>query len=157
MSFAGKLGWAVSAVLALVVGYGGWVLVFGVPVVPGSDGRISVHLSQGERDKVLGEMRFLLETVQAVIEATAQGDMATVETAARRAGMAAAQGESPAMMAKLPLEFKTLGLATHQAFDDLADLASLSPEPLDLLAEMGNAMLNCTACHAAYRFDVESP
>ena len=121
----------VAIVLAAVIATGVWLFIKG-DTVPASDGRASIRLSEGERDKVLGEMRGLLEAAQAIIEASVANDMATVEAEARKVGMAAAEGESPALMAKLPLEFMTLGLGTHQAMDDLADLraqvAAKAPE-----------------------------
>ena len=104
MTFMGKLGWFVSLVLAAVIATGVWLFIKG-DTVPASDGRASIRLSEGERDKVLGEMRGLLEAAQAIIEASVANDMATVEAEARKVGMAAAEGESPALMAKLPLEF----------------------------------------------------
>ena len=98
-------------------------------------------------------MRGLLEAAQAIIEASVANDMATVEAEARKVGMAAAQGESPALMAKLPLEFMTLGLGTHQAMDDLADLAATNPGKDAVLGALAETMLNCTACHASYRLE----
>jgi hypothetical protein len=58
-------------------------------------------------------MRGMLEAVQSVTEAAATGDNAVVQAVARAVGMAATANESAAMMAKLPLEFKTLGFGTH--------------------------------------------
>ena len=149
------VGWGLSVVLALGLGAMGYVFLIRGNVEPYADGRTAVLLAEGERDKVLGEMRVLLETVQAISENLAAGNVEAVPALARAAGMAAAAGESPAMMAKLPLEFKTLGLGTHQAFDDLADMAAMDPEPLEVLATMSQTMLNCTACHAGYRLAVE--
>ena len=152
MTFMGKLGWFVSLVLAAVIATGVWLFIKG-DTVPASDGRASIRLSEGERDKVLGEMRGLLEAAQAIIEASVANDMATVEAEARKVGMAAAEGESPALMAKLPLEFMTLGLGTHQAMDDLADLAATNPGKDAVLGALAETMLNCTACHASYRLE----
>jgi len=89
--------------------------------------------------------------VQTITSALVDGDMKTVETTARSVGMAAAEGESPAMMAKLPLEFKTLGLATHKGFDDLADLAAGGAVPMAVLGNLSTLMLNCTSCHQGYQ------
>jgi hypothetical protein len=152
MNFMGKLGWFVSLVLAAVIATGAWLFIQG-DTVPASDGRASIRLSEGERDKVLGEMRGLLEAAQAIIEASVANDMATVEAEARKVGMAAAEGESPALMAKLPLEFMTLGMGTHRAMDDLADLAATNPGKDAVLGALAETMLNCTACHASYRLE----
>ncbi len=149
-----KFCWLISLVLAVALGLGVYKVVVVGSVAPYADGRVSVLLLPNERNKVLAEMRGLLESVQAVTEAAVAGDMAAIETTARAVGMAAAEAESPAMMSKLPLEFKTLGLATHKAFDDLADLAAGGAEPMAVIANLSQVMLNCTACHQGYRLGV---
>ena len=152
MTTLGKLGWLVSLLLTVTLLIGAYMVVVQGSVTAGDDGRTIVLLNKGERIKVLGEMRGMLETVQTVTEALAQGDMATVETASRAVGMAATANESPATMAKLPIEFKTLGFGTHQAWDDLADLAKSGATVPEVTANLGDLLLNCTACHAAYQF-----
>lgn len=155
MSIVNKLGWISALILALALMAGAYVFIVAGKTIPASDGRIEVLLSEGERDKVLGEMRGMLETIQGIVEALTENDLGTVETLARASGMAATKGETPAMMAKLPLELKQLGFGTHSAFDDLADLAATRPEPNVVLGAVGDLMLNCTACHASYRFGIE--
>lgn len=145
-----KFCWGVSLVLVLGLGFGVYKFIFAGSVIALEDDRQAVVLTTAERNKVLGEMRGLLETVQAITQAAVAGDMKTIETSARAAGMAAAEAESPAMMGKLPFEFKTLGLATHKAFDDLADFAVSGATPMAVLGNMSQVMLNCTACHAGY-------
>ncbi|PCH72370.1 MAG: hypothetical protein COC12_06290 [Rhodobacteraceae bacterium] len=120
-----------------------------------ADGRSVVLLNQNERNKVLGEMRGLLETVQVVVQAATMGDMEAVAAASSAVGMAAAQAESPALIAKLPFEFKTLGMSTHRAFDSLAETAQGTDDPTVVLTELGNIMDNCVACHSGYRLGVE--
>jgi hypothetical protein len=146
-----KLCWAVSLLLVVALGVGGYKFMVVGNVKAYADGRSSVLLLPNERNKVLGEMRGLLEGVQAITAAAVAGDMETVAQTASSLGMAAAEAESPAMIGKLPLEFKKLGFATHQAFDDLADFASSGAEPMEVLGVLSDVMLNCTACHAGYR------
>ena len=43
--------------------------------------------------------------------------------AARASGMGAAVDLSPGLMARLPLDFKNLGMSVHKRFDDLAQAA----------------------------------
>ncbi len=155
MSLAGKLGWLLSAVLAVGLGAMSYTFLIAGQTEPHADGRTVVLLSADERNKVLGEMRGLLEAVQGITLAAVDGDMAEVQAVATSVGMAAAGGESPALIRKLPLEFKTLGLGTHQAFDDLATLAASSDDPMEVLGEMGAVMSNCTSCHAGYRLGIE--
>lgn len=155
MGLACKAGWGLSAVLAMVLGVGGYKVFVGGTTVPYADGRTVVLLSTDERNRVLGEMRGLLEGAKGIIQASVAGDMATVATEARAIGMAAADGESPALMAKLPGEFLTMGMGAHKAMDDLADLAEQTDDPLVILGTLGQAMEVCTGCHAGYRLGVE--
>ncbi|SFL43805.1 hypothetical protein [Shimia aestuarii] len=155
MSLACKAGWGVSAVLAGVIVIGGYKLIVQGHTVPSEDGRTVVLLSEDERNRVLAEMRGLLEAAKGITQAAVVGDMETVAAEARAVGMAAADGESPALMAKLPLDFLQLGMSAHKAMDDLADLALTTDDPLVVLGAMGEAMEACTGCHAGYRLGVE--
>ncbi|MEP2531876.1 hypothetical protein [Shimia sp.] len=155
MDMAGKAGWAVAGVLAAALGLSGYVFVVGGNTVPYEDGRTVILLTKDERNLVLGEMRGLLEAVQGITQAAVAGDMDEVAAQASAVGMAAADGESPALMAKLPLDFMTLGLGAHRSMDALAELAGTTDDPLVILGAMGDAMDACTGCHAGYRLGVE--
>lgn len=148
-------GWGLSAVLAAALGTGAYVVVMGGNTVPYADGRTVVLLSGDERNRVLGEMRGLLEGVKGIVQAAVVGDMPAVAQEARAVGMAAAKGASAALMAKLPGEFLTLGMSAHKAMDDLADLAGTTDDPLVVLGALGAAMEVCTSCHGGYRLGVE--
>mgnify|MGYP000179404161 CR=1 FL=1 len=145
----------ISLVLALALAGVGYIFVVKGNVEPHADGRTVVLLSADERNMVLGEMRGLLEAVQAVVQAATKGDMAEVSTAARAVGMVAAEGESAAMLGKIPLDFMKLGMGTHKAFDALAETADSTDDPLVVLGELGSLMDRCTSCHAGYRFGIE--
>lgn len=149
------IGWGLSAVLAAGLGAMSYVFLVRGNVEPHADGRTVVLLLADERNRVLGEMRGLLEAVQAITAAAARDDMATVAQAASGVGMAAAEAESPAMIAKLPLEFKLLGMGTHKAFDDLALQAATTSDGRDIAKRMGEILTNCTSCHAGYRLGIE--
>lgn len=155
MTFMGKLGWIVSLVLAVGLGAMIYTFILAGQTEPHADGRTVVLLSADERNQVLGEMRGLLEGAQEIVEASVAGDLTRVSEVASSIGMAAAEGESAALIGKLPLEFKTLGLDTHRAMDDLATLASETDDPMVVLGALGDAMLNCTSCHAGYRLGIE--
>lgn len=143
--------------LVLAVGLAGaaYLLVSPGNVEPHADGRSVVLLTPDERNMVLGEMRGLLETVQVVVQAATMGDMEAISAASTAAGMAAARGESAALIGKLPIEFMTLGMGTHKAFDALAVTAQGTDDPMVVLAELGTIMDNCTGCHAGYRLGIE--
>jgi len=156
MTTLGKLGWLVSLILAVALLAGAYIFLVRGAVVTGEDGRTVVLLSKAERIKVLGEMRGMLETVQAVTEGLANDDMAQIETAARANGMINTGGESAAMMTKLPMEFKTLGFGTHKAWDDIADLAKQPASKAAVTTALGDILLNCIACHQSYQFGLEN-
>ena len=154
MSMKCRAGWLLSLILAVLLGAMTWKFIIAGQTVRADDGRTVVLLTADERNKVLGEMRGLLETVQGIAQAAADGDLAEAERLARASGMAAAKGEG-AIIRKLPLDFKTLGLGTHQAFDDLADFIAGTDDPLAVVGELGSLMGNCTGCHASYRLGIE--
>lgn len=154
-----KLCWGLSALLAALltgfVGFAGYTFVFGKTAGIADDGRTAIVLRAEERDFILMEMRGLLEAVQAITQGVVDNDMAGVASSAHAVGMAATGGETAALIAKLPLEFKTLGMATHQAFDDLGNEAADMGDPQVVLGRLSGLMENCTSCHAGYRFDVD--
>jgi len=146
-----KVCWGITgALLAGAIGFGAYFFVKG-NVIETDDGRVGVLLNPQERSHVLGEMRGLLEAVEAVTDGVVAGDMTAVSVAARAVGMAATANEPVTLMAKLPLEFKTLGMSTHQAFDDIA-LAADGGDSAAVLRQLGGVLSNCTTCHSGYRF-----
>ena len=157
MGIACKAGWALSAVLAAALGAGGYMFIIQGNTAPYEDGRTAILLTKDERNRVLAEMRGLLEGSKNIVQAAVKGDMTTVASEARAIGMAAAEGESAAMMAKLPLDFLRQGMSAHKAMDDLADMAGTTDDPLVILGTLGEAMEICTGCHAGYRLGVEGP
>ncbi len=149
-----KFSLILNIVFAGVIALGAYKFIYAGSIEIADDGRTAIMLEAGERDFVLGEMRGFLETVQGVVAAVAQNDMAKVATLSTAAGMASTGGETAALIGKLPLDFKTLGLATHALFDDLATEATDMGDPTVVTASLGVLMENCTSCHAGYRFDV---
>ncbi len=120
---------------------------------PGShpDHRQPLALSAEEAAHLRLEMRLFLNSVQKIVTAAAHQDMPVVAEAARESGLVAAHQVPPGLRAKLPLEFKKLGHATHEAFDDLArDAESMADGGL-ALKQLGRLMQNCVSCHATYR------
>jgi len=127
-----------------------WFFIRG-NTVAGTDGRTAVVLQAGERDLVLTEMRGLLAATQQILEGVNQGDMQRIGKAARAAGMAGAADVNPALMAKLPIEFKQLGMSVHQDMDDIAKAAEGGKSPAEILQMASNTLTKCVACHAAWQ------
>ncbi|MCP5088329.1 MAG: cytochrome c [Rhodobacteraceae bacterium] len=150
-----KLCWGTNVLMIGVIAFAAYTFIFGKTGEVGDDGRTAVMISADEKELVLGEMRGLLEAVQAITGGLAENDLATVAESAHAVGMSSTGGEPAALIAKLPLEFKKLGMGTHQAFDDLGNEATDMGDAKVVLGMLGDVLQNCTACHASYRFDVE--
>ncbi len=117
----------------------------------GTDGRTAIVLQASERDLVLSEMRGLLSATQGILEAANKGDMKQVATASRAAGMAAAADVNPALMAKLPLEFKSLGMSVHGDMDNIAKAAEGGATAPQVLEMVSGTLNKCVACHSAWQ------
>lgn len=118
-----------------------------------SDHREAIVVQPAERDLVLMEMRTMLESVQGIVAGMAEEDLARVQTAARASGMAIAQDVPPALMAKLPLDFKQLGMGAHRGFDELSAAVEQEETPEMLMTRLGDQLARCVACHAKYRLE----
>ncbi len=127
-----------------------WFFIRGV-TTEGSDGRAAIVLQPAERDLVLSEMRGLLVATQQILEGVNQGDMQHIAKAARAAGMAGAADVNPALMAKLPVEFKQLGMSVHREMDDIAKAAEDGKSPAEILQMASDTLNKCVACHAAWQ------
>lgn len=119
----------------------------------GEDGRQSVELKRDERNLVLAEMRMLLEGVQTILEAATKNDMKVIESKATSIGMKSAADVNPALMAKLPLDFKSTGMSVHARFDELASKVHSGMGKDEVVKEVSDILLTCVGCHQAYRLD----
>jgi hypothetical protein len=133
----------------------GWMFVHG-HTVSGSDGRQAIVLDASERDLVLGEMRGMLVATQGVVQGIQQNDMKRVAQSARAAGMGAAVDVNPALMAKLPLEFKSLGMNVHHEMDSLAAAAEQGQASSELLGMLSATLAKCVACHASWQLQART-
>lgn len=140
--------WIVSAGLL------GWFFVKGT-TTPSADARTAVHLAPNERDFILTEMRQLLRAVHGVIAGVSDPDQAKghaeAASAARSAGMVMAVDDNPALMLKLPLPMKQLGMSVHRDFDELADTITKGATDQDILQRLSNITNRCLTCHEMYQ------
>lgn len=127
-----------------------WFFVKG-NTTAGTDGRTAVVLAAPERSLILGEMRGLLTASQQIVQGIQQGDMKQVAKSARAVGMASAVDVNPALMAKLPVAFKSLGMNVHHDMDDLAQAADNGKSSSELLGMLANTMSKCVGCHSAWQ------
>jgi len=142
----------------VTIGVAGWFFVQGW-TMESTDGRTQIVLAPAERDLILGEMRMLLKAVDGVVAGLAgqnqEADRAQMEQAARSAGMHMAEDVNPALMAKLPLPFKQMGMSIHADMDALADAVIQKETSQQILQRLSNMTARCTACHDMYRFSTE--
>ena len=145
--------WFVGALVLWVVTIGiiGYFFVKG-QTVPGSDSRTAVVLAESERDQILAEMRHLLKSVHGILQGVSTQDLSGAGKSARAAGMGMAADVNPALMAKLPLAFKAMGMSVHRDFDGLADGIQSGERAEQVLKRLAELTSRCTACHDLYRF-----
>lgn len=131
----------------------GWFFIKGL-TAKGSDGRTEILLAAAERDQILAEMRQLLKAVDGVVRELGEPkpDLKQMEAAAREVGMHMAADVEPAIMAKLPLPFKQMGMSIHKDIDALADAIVQNETPQQILRRLSSMMARCTTCHDMYRF-----
>ena len=152
------LCWITLGLWILTIGVAGWFFVQGW-TAQGNDGRTHIVLAPAERDLILGEMRMLLKAVHGVVTGLAsqdqEADRMPIEQAARSAGMGMAADVNPALMAKLPLPFKQMGMSIHKDMDALADAVVQKETPQQILQRLSSMTARCTTCHDLYRFSAE--
>ena len=146
-----KFAWSLVAILALGLGFVAFKFVAG-SVRAGDDGRTEVVVSKDEHQFLLEEMRTWLQSTQTILDAAGQGDFAAVATAATDAGMKVEAGTPAQLLARIPLPMKQLGFDTRAKFDAIAADAATKKDVASTTALVADAMNNCIACHASYRF-----
>jgi cytochrome c556 len=117
------------------------------------DARQRLSLPTAGRDKILAEMRAMLEALNGVLHALTTGDRAAAERAARAAGMATAADVDPEIKKRLPPAFLQLGMQTHTSFDRVANRLRAGASVDETLRNLAGLTANCVACHAAFRLD----
>jgi cytochrome c556 len=134
----------------------GWFFIKGW-TAEGSDGRTEILLAAAERDQILAEMRLLLKAVDGIVRGLGEPtrDLKQMEETARAVGMHMAADAGPAIMAKLPLPFKQMGMSIHKDMDALADAIVRDETAQQILQRLSSMTARCTACHDMYRFSVD--
>lgn len=153
-----RLGMVAVVLWVVTVVAAGWFFVNGL-TIKGTDGRMEILLAPNERDLILGEMRQLLKAVHGVVTGLAgqdqPADRQQIEQAARAVGMGMAADVNPAIMVKLPLPFKQMGMSIHKDMDALADAIVQKETPQQILQRLSSMTARCTTCHDMYRLGVD--
>lgn len=147
-----SLGMAAIVLWVVTVVIAGWIFVKGW-TTPGAEGRTEIVLAPSERDQILAEMRQLLKAVHGVVTGLSEPvqGMKEAERAARAGGMSMAADVDPAIMMKLPLPFKQMGMSVHKDMDALADAIVQKETPQQILQRLSSMTARCTTCHDLYR------
>jgi len=116
------------------------------------DTRTGILLPVEARDAVMGEMRTMLGSVNALLIAQATGDTAAMRRAALASGTAAAA--DPALEQLLPEAWLKLAMSTHLGLDELGQAVSRPRGRDSVTVRLARITGNCVACHAAYRLEV---
>lgn len=132
-----------------------WFFIRG-NTVAGSDNRTAVVLGAGERNLILSEMRGLLAGTHDILDGINHNDPKQIAQAARSIGMGSAADVNPALMAKLPMPFKQLGMSVHHDMDDLAQAAESGKSMPELQSMLTNTVAKCVACHAAWQLKADN-
>jgi len=123
-------------------------------VIP-NDTRVSIIVSQSNKDFVMHEMRTFVEALHQIHVGIEQNDPALIAKVARASGGSVA-GHAPAgLLASVPAEFKTIGFDTHGKFDQIAESAEKNFDPKVTRGQVTELLSNCVACHKMYRMDVD--
>lgn len=132
------------------------IVVAGVYVIKGGaskqvvGNRMTIVLSEEDRELVLDEMRTMLSSTQQIIDGLSRGDRQQVVQAAKVAGMGSAIDLDPNFLAKLPLDFKTLGFSMHSDMDAISGAASKGASERELSGMLGATLNKCVGCHSAW-------
>lgn len=100
---------------------------------------------------MLSGMRTYLETIQGVVAAMAENDIARVPEIASKSGAKLLQDVNPATGLKAPIGFTMMSFDTHDKFDKLAEKARRGTSRAEVLADVRDILGNCISCHATYR------
>lgn len=141
---------AIIVVLLLVIAAGAFKFIVAGSTEKIGDQRVAIVLEPGERALMLSEMRAFVGGLQAIADALSREDMKGVAAVARDMGTARSHDVPLTLMAKLPLEFKSLAFGVHRGFDTIAVDAEGIGKPAHTLGQLSEVLQKCVACHATY-------
>ena len=115
-----------------------------------ADNRISLSMTEPEKNEFLSEMRQMLTSIQGIIMGIGTEDRELTIHSASASGNRMARNPPLSIRNKLPSSFKELGGPTHMMFEELAIRAET--DDMDTLTEFtGRLMQQCITCHAMFK------
>lgn len=119
------------------------------------DNRVSVIMSEQNKDFALEEMREFLNAVNQIHNGIANGNKEQIINAAGKSGGNVIDHAPKGLIKALPLDFKKLGFATHDIFDEIRDSAQVNFKPEITNKQLTKLLNNCVACHAIYKIETK--
>lgn len=118
-----------------------------------ADNRITINVSQAEKNQVLAEMREFLHGFHAINIAMARQDMKALGTIARPMG--GMLDRIPVKLKdRLPEEYTQLAIAMNEAFQNFARDAETNGDMRKAHENLAEVVTYCSGCHDSYRFNV---
>jgi len=121
-----------------------------------SDTRTVIALSAPHRAMVLAEMRQFLSGLEQLSAALSKDDMETVARVARSLGSPMTHHVPADLKQALPEGFRKQGFAVHADFDQIALDAESLGDARHALAQLGETLSKCVACHNTYQLRAEA-
>lgn len=146
-----KLAWILLLISLIANALLVWFFMFRGEVVEVKGQRKAIMMSEANREVVLDEMRTFLSHVQMINQGMLENDPEKIIKAARGSGMGVEKNVPQGLIKSLPIEFKKMGFATHDIFDEIADSAALNYNPTTTAKQLNRALNNCVACHQVYQ------
>lgn len=118
-----------------------------------TDHRIPIEVTARERNQTLYEMREFLHGLHNIMYALARNDMKALALEAQPMGQAMNR-IPPGIRDRAPDAFMQMGLAMHEAFNQLGKAAQSKGDPTVAQEQLAEIMTYCSGCHDTYRFEV---
>jgi len=131
-----------------------YLFVFKGAVAKTEDNRTAIKLSAANDAFAKAEMRGFLESVQEIQLGITNNDAQKVINAGKKSGGFVIDHAPQGMMKALPAGFKKLGFETHDFFDEIAKSAETNFDPKTTQEQVNRLLVNCVACHRAYKLQV---
>lgn len=115
------------------------------------DGRYEIKMSTENREFVMAEMRLFLESIKTINEGIAENNPEKIASIGKQSGVCKVEAVPKGLIKSLPLEFKNMGMQTHDYFDKIATIAKENYSQKGIQKELNSLMNNCVACHRTYK------
>lgn len=116
--------------------------------------RMTVQLTESEREFILNEMRAQLDMLYVMSEGLSRKDLTTVAAAAKRRGSDTLNTAPAAVFERTPAPFRDMIVASRTKIDQIAVEAGNKVEPEVILKRTTELLQLCNSCHADWQLKV---